>query len=132
MFVEEINHLLVICTPLTVLLLGVCATDVPGPNGKVRKDIKLYATDMSVPCDVEMTDVIGTEDGRIFLSSAPDGHVYELHYQEKEGWFGKRVQLINHSVGGVQSFFPRLTAPRSEGSSLYSAFMFVCTIYLLT
>ncbi|KAI0313508.1 nucleoporin [Amylostereum chailletii] len=108
-FVEEINHLLVLCTPLTVLLLGVCASQVQGPNGRMRKDIKLYATDMSVACDVEMTDVVGTEDGRIFMSGAQDGHVYEFHYQEKEGWFGKRVQLINHSIGGVQSFFPRLS-----------------------
>src|SRR6266849_1547999 len=28
-FVDEINHLLVLCTPLTVILLGVSAADVP-------------------------------------------------------------------------------------------------------
>jgi nuclear pore complex protein Nup155 len=114
-FVDEINHLLVLCTPLTVILLGVSATDVLGPNHKTRKEIKLFDLDMSIPCDVEMISVAGTADGRIFMAGSQDGHLYELHYQEREGWFGRRVQLINHSVGSVQSFFPRLTATRGEG-----------------
>ncbi|KAA1468695.1 nucleoporin [Dentipellis sp. KUC8613] len=113
-FVDEINHLLVICTPVSVLLLGVSATDIPGPNNRTRKDIKMYATDMTVSCDVEMVDVAGTDDGRIFLAGSQDGNLYELHYQEKEGWFGKKVQLINHSVGGVQSFLPRFTPHKTE------------------
>ncbi|KAF8507029.1 nucleoporin [Russula emetica] len=113
-FVDEINYLLVLCTPLTVILLGVSATDVPGPNRTTRKEIKLFDLDMSVPCDVEMISVAGTADGRIFMAGSQDGHLYELHYQEKEGWFGRRVQLINHSVGSVQSFFPRLTSSRAE------------------
>jgi hypothetical protein len=115
-FVDEINYLLVLCTPLTVILLGVSATDVPGPNRTTRKEIKLFDLDMSVPCDVEMISVAGTADGRIFMAGSQDGHLYELHYQEKEGWFGRRVQLINHSVGSVQSFFPRLTSSRAEGT----------------
>ena len=115
-FVDEINYLLVLCTPLTVILLGVSATHVPGPNRTTRKEIKLFALDMSVPCDVEMLSVAGTADGRIFMGGSQDGHLYELHYQEKEGWFGRRVQLINHSIGSVQSFFPRLTTSRAEGT----------------
>jgi nuclear pore complex protein Nup155 len=115
-FVDEINYLLVLCTPLTVILLGVSVTDVLGPNHRTRKEIKLYDLDMSVSCDVEMISVAGTADGRIFMAGSQDGHLYELHYQEKEGWFGRRVQLINQSVGSVQSFFPRFTVPHSEGT----------------
>ena len=115
-FVDEINYLLVLCTPLTVILLGVSATDVVGPNHSSRKEIKLFDLDMSVPCDVEMVSVAGAADGRIFMAGSQDGHLYELHYQEKEGWFGRRVQLFNHSVGSVQSFFPRFTTPRAEGA----------------
>ena len=115
-FVDEINYLLVLCTPLTVILLGVSATDVLGSNHSTRKEIKLFDLDMSVPCDVEMISVAGTPDGRIFMAGSQDGHLYELHYQEKEGWFGRRVQLVNHSVGSVQSFLPRFTTPRAEGT----------------
>ncbi|KAH9944478.1 nucleoporin [Epithele typhae] len=105
-FIDDITSLLVICTPITVLLIGVSTHPVP--------EIKLYATDMSIACDVEMTAVIGTPDGRIFMNGSQDGHLYELHYQEKEGWFGKRVQLINHSVGGVQSLLPMLGSSNAE------------------
>lgn len=116
-FIDEITSLLVICTPVTVLLIGVSTQSVPGPNNQTRKDIKLYATDMSIACDVEMASVIGTPDGRIFMCGQQDGNLYELHYQEKEGWFGKRVQLINHSVGGMQSLLPRLGSSSSEGDN---------------
>ncbi|KAI0662717.1 nucleoporin [Cubamyces menziesii] len=113
-FIDEITSLLVICTPVTVLLIGVSTTPVPGPNNQTRKEIKLYATDMSIACDVEMSSVIGTPDGRIFMAGSQDGNLYELHYQEKEGWFGKRVQLINHSVGGVQSLLPRIGSSNAD------------------
>lgn len=119
-FIDEITSLLVICTPVSVLLIGVSTTPITGPNNRPRKEIKMYATDMSIPCDVEMSSVIGTDDGRIFMCGVQDGCLYELHYQEKEGWFGKRVQIINHSVGGVQSFIPRLAAPKLEGMPLHT------------
>ena len=114
-FIDEITSLLVICTPVTVLLIGISTHPVVGPNTQTRRDIKLYATDMSIACDVEMASVIGTPEGRIFMCGQQDGNLYELHYQEKEGWFGKRVQLINHSVGGMQSLLPRLSSSSSEG-----------------
>ena len=115
MFIDEISSLLVICTPVSVLLLGVSATSVPAAHGRSQKDVKLYATDMTVPTEVEMTSVVGTSDGRIFMAGVNDGNLYEFHYQEKEGWFGKRMQLINHSVGGMQSLLPRLAVARTEG-----------------
>jgi nuclear pore complex protein Nup155 len=85
------------------------------PSGRRRKDLRVYATGMSVSTEVEMTSVIGTAEGRIFMASAQDGNLYELHYQEKEGWFGRRIQLINHSVGGVQSLLPKFSSPTSSG-----------------
>jgi len=114
-FIDEISHLLVLCTPISVLLIGVSVSPVTGRDGRVHKEIKMYATDMSVSTDVEMTSVVGTADGRIFMCGSQDGCLYELHYQEKEGWFGKRVQLINHSVGGVQTLFPKLMG-KSDGA----------------
>lgn len=65
-----------------------------------------------------MSSVIGTPDGRIFMCGSQDGNLYELHYQENESWFGKRVQLVNHSVGGVQSLLPRFAISGAEGAPL--------------
>lgn len=114
-FIDEISQLLVLCTPISVLLIGVSVSPVAGQDGRVHKEIKMYATDMSVSTDVEMTSVVGTPDGRIFMCGSQDGCLYELHYQEKEGWFGKRVQLINHSIGGMQTLFPKLMG-KSDGA----------------
>lgn len=113
-FIDDINYVLVICTPVTVLLIGLSVTDVPGPSNRTRKQIDLYDTGMSIACGVEMTDIIGMNDGRIFMVGSQDGHLYELHYQEKEGWFGKRVQLIDHSISGVKNLFPLFSTPSSE------------------
>jgi nuclear pore complex protein Nup155 len=117
-FVDDISHILVVCTVVSVLLIGVSVTSVVGSNGRVRKDIKLYATDMTAPSEVTMSSVVGTKDGRIFMCGTQDGNLYELHYQEKEGWFDKKVHLINHSVGGVQSLFPRFSPPSSVGQCM--------------
>ncbi|KAL6309880.1 nucleoporin [Sparassis latifolia] len=113
-FIDEITYLLVLCTPVSVVLIGLSVKTVTGPNNRTHKVLKLYATDMTISCDVEMSSVIGTQEGRIFMCGVQDGCLYELHYQEKEGWFGKRVQIINHSVGGVQTLIPRLSAPKLE------------------
>ncbi|KAJ7596975.1 nucleoporin [Mycena floridula] len=113
LFIEEISHLLVICTPISVLLIAVSSSPLAGAS-RPRKDIKLFATDLTVVTEVEMTSVIGTQDGRIFMCGSQDGNLYELHYQETESWFGKRVQLVNHSIGSVQSLLPRFAMSSSE------------------
>ncbi|KAG2159777.1 nucleoporin [Suillus bovinus] len=62
--------------------------------------VSMYATDMTVSTDIEMYLCYGC--------------LYELHYQQSESWFSKRVHIVNHSVGSVQSLFPRFTSPKSE------------------
>ncbi|KAJ3721481.1 nucleoporin [Lentinula raphanica] len=114
LFIEEISHLLVICTPVSVLLIAVSFSAASGPSTYSRKEVKLYATDLSISTEVEMTSVTGTPDGRIFMCGSQDGNLYELHYQETESWFGKRIQLVNHSVGGMTSLLPRFTSTSSE------------------
>jgi nuclear pore complex protein Nup155 len=118
LFVDEISSLLVICTPVSVLLLGVALIDQPALDKRPRKGIQLYATDLTISTDIEMTSVIGTKDGRIFMCGQQDGSLYELHYQATESWFGKRIQLINHSVGGVQSLLPRFASTASDGENV--------------
>jgi nuclear pore complex protein Nup155 len=115
LFIEEISHILVICTPISVSLIALSSTILPLPNNKLHTDITMYATDLSLSTEVEMTSVVGTEGGRIFMCGAQDGNLYEFHYQESESWFGKRVQLINHTVGGMHSLLPRFTTANSGG-----------------
>ncbi|KAG5647653.1 hypothetical protein DXG03_009006 [Asterophora parasitica] len=120
LFIDEITSLFVIATPLSIFLLGVSFSAPSSPGrGRRFRDLKLYATDLKVNTDVEMVSVFGTPEGRIFMFGAQDGCMYELHYQENESWFGKRIQIINHSVGGVQSLLPRFTTPTAEGTRRY-------------
>lgn len=126
LFVDDITSLLVICTPLTVLLIGVAISTASGPDNRSHKEIKLYATDLVISTDIEMSSVIGTSEGRIFMCGRQDGNLYELHYQANESWFGKRIQLINHSIGGVQSLLPRFASTASDGKFL-SSFCLVCS-----
>ncbi|KAI5123612.1 hypothetical protein M0805_003428 [Coniferiporia weirii] len=114
-FINEITYLLVICTPITVILLGLSSQPATGPDYRRHKEIRLYATDMSVSTDgIEMTSVVGTSDGRVFMCGVGDGNMYELHYQEKEVWFGKRFHLVNHSASGMPSFIPLLRTAHNE------------------
>ena len=115
LFIDDITSLLVICTPVSVLLIGLAIVN-ETIEGRFRKNIKLYATDLTIATEIEMTSVIGTSDGRIFMCGQQDGNLYEMHYQANESWFGKRVQLINHSVGGVQSLLPRFASSTNDGN----------------
>lgn len=109
-FIDEIQYLLVICTATQLLLIGVSSTASPGPSKSPRAEIKLYATDMNLATEnVQMTSVVGTKSGRVFMCGDQDGCLYELVYQASEGWFTKRVQLVNHSVGGYSGFLPFFT-----------------------
>ena len=67
--------------------------------------------------NVEMASVVGTSDGRIFMAGVTDGNMYELHYQEKEVWYGKRYHLINHSARRLLSYIPLLRTSENEGKT---------------
>ncbi|EGO04780.1 hypothetical protein SERLA73DRAFT_164639 [Serpula lacrymans var. lacrymans S7.3] len=110
-FIDEISYIMIICTPVSLLLIGLSLRTDGRLGHRSHKDIEMYATDMAVPTDVEMASIVGTQGGRIFMCGSQDGCLYELYYQESESWFSKRVQLINHSVGAMQSLFPRFSFP---------------------
>ena len=88
-----------------------------GPNNSPGKEVMMYATDMAVSTDTEMISAAGLSDGRIFIcgSLRMAVYLYELHYQQSESWFAKRVHIVDHSVGSVQSLFSRFTSAKSEG-----------------
>lgn len=113
-FVEAIHHLLVICTSNTVIVLGLGTEQSPNSG---RKELNIFATDLNVSSGgVEMTSVVGTSSGRVFMCGVQDGALYELSYQAKEGWFSKKSVLINHSSGGVSRFLPSILPSTPSGT----------------
>ena len=71
--------------------------------------MKLYETDITISTDaVEMTSVVGSKQGRIFMLGLQDGFLYELTYQATESWFTKKSGIVNHSTSGYASFIPSL------------------------
>ena len=78
----------------------------------------MYETDMLVETDGnEMTSIVGTTDGRVFMTGIADGCLYELFYQAEEGWFTKRVRLENRSVGPLNRLIPGVLGTRYSGAS---------------
>ncbi|XP_024539269.1 nuclear pore complex protein NUP155-like [Selaginella moellendorffii] len=108
-FVEAIQHLLVLATPVELVLLGVCC-GASSDGSDAFSELSLQPLpEYTVPTDgVTMTCVISTEKGRIFLGGR-DGHIYELLYTTGLGW-QSRCRKICHT-GGFGSMLSRWIIP---------------------
>lgn len=107
-FIDSIEWVLVIATKATLLLLGLSRDVGSG-------EIKLYQTDMSVEVDTDMDNIVGTKDGRVFMTGVEDGNLYELHYQVEEGWFTKKIRLNNLTIGAFQNILPSVFGYKQAG-----------------
>lgn len=98
-FVDSITHLLVICTAVKVTLLGLSRSD--------KGELSLYATGMSVDSPTGMTDIKGTDSGRVFMLGA-NKDLYELEYTTNGGWLGggNKVWITNRSSGYLSTWVP--------------------------
>jgi len=97
-FVETVQHLLVVATPVEVILLAVVVRD----NGSIN----LLSTHLSIPSDnTQMLKVKGTRTGRVFMCGR-DGNLFELHYQAEDSWFRRKVRKVNHTQTLISSFIP--------------------------
>ncbi|KJR81980.1 nuclear pore complex protein Nup155 [Sporothrix schenckii 1099-18] len=106
-FVKNISHVLVVATEVDIILLGVEAT--PTPTGS--KQISLYQTKMSIHRGGgNVSFIVGTAAGRIFLGGRSDTDVHEIFYQQEEKWFSNRVGKTNHSHPGWSSVVPAFPA----------------------
>ncbi|PRW05942.1 nuclear pore complex Nup155 isoform B [Chlorella sorokiniana] len=123
-FVEAIQHLLVLCTTTEIVLLGVCCSPGPSGSGDACEELTLQPLPLySVPADnVTMVSVASTADGRIFLGGA-DGHLYELQYSASDSWRSKRCQKICHT-GGLRQLLPSFLPSFLFGSP--SALVDIC------
>ncbi|XP_057777560.1 nuclear pore complex protein NUP155-like isoform X1 [Salvia miltiorrhiza] len=97
-FVEAIQYLLVLATPVELILVGVCcsgSSDGTDPYAEVSLQ---PLPEYTIPSDgVTMTCITCTDRGHIFLAGR-DGHVYELQYTTGSGW-QKRCRKICLTAG---------------------------------
>ena len=79
-FLEQIEYLLVVSTPLEITLLGIAFAESKTMNCP-RGSLTIYRTEMSCHADnVNMSSIVGTKTGRIFMRGN-DGQLFELLYQ---------------------------------------------------
>ncbi|GLT96738.1 hypothetical protein SLE2022_143410 [Rubroshorea leprosula] len=108
-FIEAIQYLLILATPVELILVGVCCSG--GADGTdPYSEISLQPLpEYSIPSDgVTMTCIACTDKGRIFMAGR-DGHIYELLYTTGSGWHKccRKVCL----TAGVGSLISRWIVP---------------------
>ncbi|GMP93212.1 hypothetical protein CsSME_00043148 [Camellia sinensis var. sinensis] len=103
-FVEAIQYLLVLASPVELILVGVCCTG-RGDGMDPYAEVSLQPLpDYTIPSDgVTMTCITCTDTGHIFLAGR-DGHIYELHYTTGSGWHKRcRKVCLTAGLGSVIS-----------------------------
>ena len=103
-FVPTISRMLIIATSSDIHLIGLATQ--PGPGGS--QTVTLYATGMSVSTKgIEVSVLAGSATtGRVFFGGKDNDDIYELTYQQEEGWFRTRCSKINHTGKGISMFTP--------------------------
>jgi nuclear pore complex protein Nup155 len=103
-FLDEIEYILVVTTPLEIILLGMAFTGGKAKDTKSsqpRGPLTLYRTDLTLASDgVNFVQVVGTDEGRVFMLGS-DNNVHELAYQAEEGWFSRKIRKLNHSASAL-------------------------------
>ncbi|XP_050130719.1 nuclear pore complex protein NUP155-like isoform X2 [Malus sylvestris] len=103
-FIEAIQYLLILATPVELNLVGVCCSG--GADGTdPYAEVSLQPLpEYTVPSDgITMTCITCTDKGRIFLAGR-DGHIYELHYTTGSGWQKRcRKVCLTAGIGSVIS-----------------------------
>ncbi|PKI58192.1 hypothetical protein CRG98_021414, partial [Punica granatum] len=103
-FIEAIQYLLILATPIELILVGVCCS--AGADGTdPYSEVSLQPLpEYTVPSDgITMTCITCTALGRIFLAGR-DGHIYELYYTTGSGWHKRcRKICLTAGIGSVLS-----------------------------
>ncbi|KAK4174867.1 putative nucleoporin [Triangularia setosa] len=107
-FVKTITHILVISTTTDVILVGLAAET----NASGGKKVTLYQTKMAVHRGGnDISYIVGTANGRIFVGGETDTDIYEIIYQQEERWFSSRCSKVNHTQVGWSSVVPLTNLP---------------------
>ncbi|KAI8560615.1 hypothetical protein RHMOL_Rhmol04G0271800 [Rhododendron molle] len=103
-FVEAIQYLLVLATPVELILLGVCCSG-SGDGMDPYAEVSLQPLpEYTIPSDgITMTCITCTDRGHVFLAGR-DGHIYELQYTTGSGWHKHcRKVCLTAGLGSVIS-----------------------------
>ncbi|XP_010271356.1 PREDICTED: nuclear pore complex protein NUP155 [Nelumbo nucifera] len=103
-FVEAIQYLLVLATPVELILVGVCCSG-RGDGTDPYAEVSLQPLpEYTIPSDgVTMTCITCTDKGHIFLAGR-DGHIYEMQYTTGSGWHKRcRNVCLTAGLGSVVS-----------------------------
>lgn len=98
-FVEAIQYLLILATPVEIILVGVCCSR-KGDGSDPFAEVSLQPLPQYIiPSDgITMTSVASTDRGHIFLAGR-DGHIYELQYTTGSGWYNKHCRKVCLTAG---------------------------------
>ena len=111
-FVDDITHVLIICTSSRVSLLGLSRPS--------SHELNLYATNLSADTPIAMLQISGTASGRVFMRGS-NKELYELEYTSDSRWFfgsGAKVTLTNHSSGTLSNWMPSVFSAASMSHPL--------------
>lgn len=119
-FVDQIQHVLVVCTSTSITLLGLAfeapaSASASSSSSPAKRELKLFVTDMNLATEgVQMSDVCGTQGGRVFCKGS-DGCLYEILYQANEGWFSHRCSLRNVTSPKLSNLVPNFIQGKQKG-----------------
>lgn len=103
-FLDSVSHILVLGMTDRVSIIGLSCTEVNG-----FKTVELFATGMHTSTRGINVDVMAsTASGRVFFAGYMDNDIYELKYQQTEGWFYGKCSKVNHTTKGMAAFAPMI------------------------
>ncbi|XP_072146653.1 nuclear pore complex protein NUP155 [Setaria viridis] len=110
-FVEAIQYLLVLATPVELVLVGVCCSaSADGTDPYAELSLQPLPEYMIATDGVTVTCITCTDKGQIFLAGR-DGHIYELQYTTGSGW-RKRCRKVCLTTG-IGSLLSRWVLPNA-------------------
>lgn len=100
-FLPNITHVIVLATSADVSLLGLGSDPSPGATS----GICLFQTGMSTSVKgLDISVIAGSrKTGRIFFGGRTENELYELTYQQDDGWFSSRCSKTCRSSGTAKN-----------------------------
>lgn len=98
-FSHAVDYIMIVVTPLEASILGV-------KFDKKTSVVEILTTPLVAQIDnVVFNKVIGSADGRVFLSGEHED-VFELLYYSQPGWFSKQCKLVNLTQSFITYLVP--------------------------